>query len=198
MVHMRTIIPLILMITFASPASVLAQSPSATAPATGKPLQTFTLDDGTVLKGHLTGVNDDTYVIETQTIGKINVTASRIVSMTSGNVQHPPSAPSLASRPGLSSGGLTPLAGMNAAQLNLFSDPQLLTQVQELLNDPAIMAVINNPDVMQDLLSQDPLKIQNNAEIQQLLNNPKIQNIINAAGQKWSVPENGPGTPPQH
>lgn len=31
-----------------------------------------------------------------------------------------------------------------------------------------------------------------------MLNNPKIQNIINAAGQKWSAPENGTGTPPQH
>ncbi len=53
-----------------------------------------------------------------------------------------------------------------------------MSLIQELVKDPEIAELMKNPSLMQDALSMDPQKIQNNPEVQKLMQNPTMQEII--------------------
>jgi len=156
------------------------------------PLQTITLKDGTSIKGHLINISGDYYTIENETMGQVKVPAAQVVNISAA-----------------ASGSLTPplqnnVAGamppsLNAAQMNIMQDPQTMSMVQELMQDPEIMELLKNPSIMQDALSMDPNKIQNNPDIQRLMQNPKMQEILRMTAQKMQNENSGnlPSTVPQ-
>lgn len=146
------------------------------APVESASPKVFRLSDGTTLKGTVTGIrsSDDAYLIETDTMGTVAVHPDHIVQMTSAGHVHAP-----AQEPGAS----LPNTLQNAQQL-LLTDPAIQSALQELTNDPEMRQLLEDPAVLQTMMSMDPNAIQSNPKIQKLLQSPAMQKILELSGEK--------------
>lgn len=159
------------------------------------PSKIFELSDGTILKGKLIGLrkDDGAYLIETTDLGTVAVQAENVVRM-----DNPPTAIQIPTTQmpvpqNLSAqlqNGSTKQA-VQQMQSIIVSDPNIMASLQELMADPEIMAIFQDPSLMQDLMSMDPSTIQSNPNIQKLMQNPVMQQIIQKAGQKMTAQGNG-------
>lgn len=163
---------------FLTSATILsAQSPDQTT----ENLKTITLKDGTKIKGKLIGVQDNTYSIETNYFGRINVKDSDVVSISNTDIQ--PASTAHGSVP-------SPVAGqsikghLEALQGQMMADPEFVSSIQELTQDPKFVELLQDPEFVNVIMSQDPQKIQNNPKIQILLQDPKMQKLIQRMSQK--------------
>ncbi len=188
---------------FLSSTVIYAQpAPQQTIPAT-KPLQTITLKDGTILKGHLIKVMNDTYVIQTEHMGDVQVNVGDLANITTGNTPLPSSStPSVSATPMAGNPSGSPMGGMTGPgsqlQQQLLADPEIQADIRELLKDPETMNLFMNGNLMQDALSMDPDKIKNNQNMQQLMQNPKMQDIIQKINQKIGGQNSLPTSPTQN
>lgn len=165
-----------------------------------KPMQTIFLKDGTVIKGKLVGVlNDEYYVIETQHLGSVKVHISDFQGMTTGgqslggtsggsqsSMEAMPSLNQMGANAGISNEQMTQI------QQTLMSDPQMMAEIQKLMDDPEIMRLIQNGDIMAELSTMDPNRIQNNEDILKLMNNPNMQAVVEKVQQKLTPAQPAP------
>jgi|SRR3989338_1105086 len=166
-------------------------------------LQTITLKDGTVLKGHLRAVTGDEYVVETTELGQVRVPVQKISSITTGQTALP-QAPILPDNSGQLPTTLNNLltsqpqltGSMGQAQQTILNDPEMMAEIQTLLSDPEIMNLLQDKSVMQDIMGLNPTTIQNNPNIQTLMQTPKMQNILNKLIQKTGAPSTNASTTP--
>ncbi len=151
---------------------------SIAAPAFAQqPEQTITLKDGTSIKGHLSGITNGSYSINNATMGEIKVPASEVLSITAAGVNPTIALPA-------NSGGKINNETLNSVKTNMMQDPEIMNLIQELLKDPEIAEIIKNPSLLQDALSMDPQKIENNPDMQKLMQNPTMQKILKATAGK--------------
>jgi hypothetical protein len=182
-------------------ASAFAQSNEAASP----PLQTITLKDGSVLKGHLSAVSGDHYTVETANMGEVQVPVAKVSSITTGSqpAGQVPSASGNNQMPVMNN----PLAGqsqfggnVSQAQQQILKDPEIMGEIQTMLTDPDLVKLLQDKSVMQDIMSMDQTKIQNNPNIQALMDNPKMQAILTKlmgkmGGSNGSAPSAQPTAP---
>ena len=188
---------------FISPLGLYAQPTSPQTTSADKTLQTITLKDGTVLKGHLTKVMNDIYVIQTQHMGDVQVHVSDLANITTGN---PPSLPQSStpstSSPVVENPSVNSMSGMlgqgGQLQQQLLADPEIQAGIQELLKDPETMNLFMNGNLMQDAFSMDPNRMKNNQNVQQLMQNPKMQEIIEKVNKKLTGQNVLPNTSTQN
>lgn len=163
---------------------VYAQSSGQQNTVASPQLQTITLKDGTVLKGQLVKIVNDIYVIQTPSVGEVQVKVTDLASISNGGISP---AQNLSATAGNS------LATTNAAerqgqvaqlQQQLLGDPELQSSIQALMKDPAIMDLLTNGNLIQDALSMDPEKAKSNQNIQKLMENPKMQDLMQKINQK--------------
>jgi len=149
---------------------------------TSKPSQTLYLKDGSVVKGQLTGVEGDSYVIQTGNMGTIKVRTTDLQSMTTGS-----SAPA-GNTISTSLSDLQPKPQLSSPQVEqvknqMMADPAIMGLVQELLNDPNVKSALSDPATLSDLFSMDPQRIQNNPAVQKLVDHPKMKEILERLGK---------------
>ena len=137
------------------------------------------LKDGSQLKGEVVAVNNDVYTIQTQNLGAIQIRGTDIVSITTGVIQHQSGA-----GPAKASPALNMQDQAQGLQNQILSDPKLVADLHNLTQDQEIMSIINDPHFLNDILSYDPERIQNNSKFQALINNPQFQQILNKIMQK--------------
>ncbi len=150
-------------------------------PATAKiPVQIISLKDGSLIRGRLIGVENGSYIIQTEHLGEIKLNPDDINNLAT----NAPSSPAAQIKTLQSSTGelVVPQSGstdaLKAVQETLLTDPKLFSLLQELMMDPEVVQIIQNSSLQQDLMTMDAEKIQNNADFQKLLQHPKIQKII--------------------
>ena len=166
--------------------------------------QTITLKDGTVLKGHLSAVSDNDYVISTANLGQVHVAADEILSITSGQPPAGQPSSSVMSAPLASQSTLNNLLSnqpqlmgqVSQTQQQILNDPQVMDEIRTALNDPEILQLLQDKSVMQDVMSFDPNRIQNNSNIQALMQNPKMQDILNLISGKMGGAQPSANSPP--
>ncbi len=146
--------------------------------------QSIKLKDGSVIVGKLKNISNDTYTIETASFGDVAVSAKDVVNISSLEAK-PPMLPQIfgGAAAGDGAAGNTPFSGLNLDQFQpqiqqMMNNPQLLSGVQEMLNDPQLREIFNNPQLMQDIFSMDPQRIRNNPSVQKLVNHPKFQELM--------------------
>jgi len=159
------------------------------------PQQTITLKDGTILKGRLTGVMDNVYMIETKNLGTVPVDISKVSNISAGSstLSSLGSSPAL---PGMGAGGLGGMSGgmgmrsapMQQIQQDILSDPSMMADIQKMMTDPELMALIADGNLMNSIMSMDPAQAQNDPRIQKLMQNPTMQRFIQKVQQKYSAP----------
>ena len=175
-----------------------------------KPVQTILLKDGTVIKGKLIGVlEDEYYVIETPSMGKVKVLISDLQGMSTdgrmpGNSspqaqQMQPSTGNLPSAEQFSKlGAYGGVSGeqMMQMQQSLMNDPEVMAGIQSLMQDPEVMKLIQNGNLLTDLLTMDPSQMQNNENLLKLMGNPNMQALMEKVQQKVHLPESNPNSSP--
>ncbi len=160
------ILPLTLLIVALS-ALVFAQQPS----------QTITLKDGTTLKGQLISVTNGSYTIDSPAVGQVTVSADQISSITSAGASS--ATPNI-----LSADGKLSANTVNSIKTNMLQDPEIMSLMQELVQDPSVVEMLKDPSLMQAALSMDPEQVKNNPQVQKLVQNPTMQKILKIAAQK--------------
>jgi hypothetical protein len=63
-------------------------------------------------------------------------------------------------------------------QEKILSDGEVMNLVNVLQNDPEIQAVLNDPSVLQAILSIDINSLKNNPRFRKLLDNPRMKDIM--------------------
>lgn len=140
------------------------------------PLQTITLKDGTSIKGHLSGVANGSYTVDNATMGQIKIPAEQVISINASEAT--PSSLTISANEKLSG------TAFNGLHSSMMQDPQIMNLIQEMIQDPSVAELLTDPALMQDALTMDPQKIQNNPAVQKLMQNPKMQEILQATAQK--------------
>ena len=139
-------------------------------------VKTITLKDGSVVKGNVLQLTDGVYTLETDNLGKITVPEAEVVSITAESAPAPAAAQD------------TPSASLKSqvqeVQASLLSDPEIMTEIQNIMQDPEIRGVLSDPAFMQAIMSYDPSQIQQNEKTQYLLKNPKFRALMEKMQQK--------------
>lgn len=149
--------------------------------------QVITLKDGSQIKGQLAGIENGVYTVKTPIIGDVHVNAGDVASITNGANAAP--APAAAETQAPAAGTAPNMdAQIAASQQKLMSNPQSMTILKEMMQDPDIMQALQDPALVQAVTSHDYQAVQNNPGVQKLMSNPKMQALLQqlAAQQQQS------------
>ena len=129
------------------------------------------LDDGSVIRAEVVSLQDGKYTLRSQSLGMIQLEASRVESI---------SKPGVPAEPGQDG---TPLAPESLkeraqdAQAQMVNDPEAMAMVAALAADPEFKELTSDPEAMAALQSGDSAKLKNNARFNALMDNPRMQAI---------------------
>lgn len=140
--------------------------------AYASPLRYIELTDGSIVRGEVVGAGNGVYRIRTQSLG--------IVELKESDIRNIGSMPSDgASRRVGNSGG--DAMGREAAtiQRRILDDPALLNSISALKDDPAVLSIMHDPEVMRAIQSGDLNALQNNRKIEQLIESPSVRGVLN-------------------
>ena len=136
----------------------------------------ITLKDGSVIKGNVLQLADGVYTLETDNLGKVNVAESEILSIAAEPAPVPPDTADTAN---------TSLKGqVQEMQTSLLSNPEVMTEIQNIMQDPEIRGVLSDPAFISAIMSYDPKQIQHNEKTQYLLQNPKFRSLMEKVQKK--------------
>ncbi|MBF0470145.1 MAG: hypothetical protein HQL48_02095 [Gammaproteobacteria bacterium] len=134
---------------------------------------TFQLRDGSVISGSIAGYHNGALVIDSKTLGQIQLKQSDIVTMTGAA---PPSTPTQTQPPRHSNSTFT--GAISAVQSQISANPALIQEIQALSTDAEIAALISDPTLLSLLMSGDLAAMERDPRIIRLMANPKIGAII--------------------
>jgi hypothetical protein len=160
------------------------------------------LKDGSRIRGEIISVENDLYRIESDSMGTILLGSNQIQSILSG--EESGSSPAEGSLSRAAEGSLSRVAegslsraaegslsraaeGSQSAegsssqiqriQSSMMSNPGVMSSIFELQNDPAMQAVLADPEVMQAIQSFDLEALARNPKIKALMNDPRLKRI---------------------
>ena len=176
--------------------TTFAEENTASGPLLGTPLQFFHLNDGSTIKGKLSGVQGDHYLVESTSMGNISIRADNVLRIDSAPTSAMNTLPSGGNfsqgmeQAGAGENGPMPLIsspqareGVAQLQQKMMSDPSLMNDVKNLAQDPSFLAIMNDPELMKAIMSMDVEKIRLNPKAMELMNNPKMQELMQKTGQ---------------
>ena len=137
--------------------------------------QVITLKDGSQIKGELVSVAGGIYTVRTPNIGEIKINSSQVVSISNGAAVAPPPY-AYPPQQAASDDGLN--QKIQSAQSILMNSPEMMAQLQVMMQDPEMMTLLSDPSVTQAVMAHDVKAIQNNPKAQALMNNPKMKALM--------------------
>lgn len=135
------------------------------------------LSDGSLIAGELVGIDNGQYRIRSATLGEMSVPESAIRSIQPSGSGGTPVAKQTA--PGISAYG----AEIASVQQQLANNPGLMGQITALQNDPAIQAVLADPELTRLILAGDLERLRADPRIQRLMEHPGIQGVVGQMGR---------------
>jgi len=147
--------PLYLSVTFCLFALFILCTPAADAGNS----QVFVLSDGSVIQGEILSLNEGVYTIKTDTLGTIEIEASKIKAIQSQHIQ------SINNEE------------FQRLQQQIMRNPEVMSMILALQDDPEIQEVLQDPVIMNAINSGDIESLLSNQKILNLLNHPKVQDI---------------------
>jgi len=155
---------LALMMVLAIPHLALAEAP-----------RIIELNDGSRITGSILGYNAGVYTIESASLGRLQLRDEQIRSIrspTSSSSSEPAGTLGSLSQNRATQGQLMQI------QNRILANPEVLMLVMSLQQDPEVIALLNDPQVMQAILSGQADTLQDHPKIRQMENNPTIQKIM--------------------
>jgi len=128
------------------------------------------LVDGTVINGDLLSMSNGRYVVQSTTLGRIELPQSSIRAI----------EPVI----GKSGSGGGNNVDFHAIQQQITASPELMQLVTALMSDPQIQTAIKDPEFMRLILSGDVTALKDDPRMLKLMGNPSIQAIIGKMQQR--------------
>lgn len=144
----------------------------------------ISLKDGSVIKGQVVSMADDVYTINTENLGTIYIGQDQVVSITSTPFANPATPTANVNSINIGGLGASGLGGqqvpdnMKKLQMDIMSNPQIMNDIQSLMNNEEIMQVISDENFMNDVMTFDPSKVENSEQMQKLMGNPEMKKLI--------------------
>ncbi|WP_455212566.1 hypothetical protein [Kaarinaea lacus] len=123
------------------------------------------LKDGSVITGTVRSFDGDTYIIESDSLGAISLSNSKIHAIRSAGSTNAGQSMSPSELMGI--------------QQQLMNDAEIMDLIKALQTDPQIQAILNDPQLLQSITEGDVQALMNNAKFKTLIDHPKIQEISN-------------------
>jgi hypothetical protein len=133
---------------------------------------TLVLKDGTVIHGEIKTLQDDVYTVETDSLGTLRVQKQNVRTIDHGDdstIASPPDGSSLKE------------AELQAMQLRMVQNPNLLSMILALQNDSEVQAILADPEISSALAAGDFAALMGHPKIIALTNNSKVREIIDEA-----------------
>ena len=131
------------------------------------------LTDGSVISGQIISMKNGVYTVVSPTLGQLKVKQSEILSIRSGTasyriMQASPQTPN----------GAQSAETLADIQNRIMAQPETLSLVMSLQQDPEVMAILSDPAIMQAIATRDMESLRNNPKIRQLESNETIRKIL--------------------
>ncbi len=128
--------------------------------------QEIELKDGSIIAGEIISLSNGLYTIESNSLGNLKIKKSKIRTIRSKSRR---------------SGKSSPLPVVNntvqALQDTIMSQPDLMTMIMALQNDPDIRMALQDSKVMNAVMSGNINALMDNPAFQRILENPRVQAI---------------------
>ncbi len=157
--------------------------------------RTVELQDGTVLQAEIVSVQDEVYTLKTEHLGTIQVKAEDIRNIqfsehdTTASPEKPTKPAAVKASPAATK-SVTPSATANASenanhketvqtlQASMMEDQDIFNLILSLQEDPAMQAVLSDPELMNAINSLDISALMSNQKFQKLFQHPTVRAII--------------------
>lgn len=145
------------------------------------------LKDGSTVRGEILAYADNVYTVRSA-LGTLQISDQEIIEITT------PQAPST---PGQTPSADPVTADVLDAQIaqaqgQLMQDQDFVSDVKKLAEDPQVMQLLSQPDILRAVASRDVQTLESSPAFKDLMNNPKILDLIQAAGQRMAPPSPSP------
>lgn len=146
-------------------------------PLYAQSVKTITLNDGSVIQGKIIALEQGLYTIETSHLGQIKVQDKDIQSITSTPITPAPET------------ALNAPFKQQAEQVQgqILTDPSLMQDISGILENKEIMSILSDQKFLDDVLSQDPQRLEKNEKLDQLIENPQMKALLEKVNQKIST-----------
>ena len=136
------------------------------------------LSDGSQISGVIVDYGNGTYTIQSEALGILELRDEQIRSI------HSPSQMSEQTESlNLGSPDRATLSQLEHIQNRVLAEPGVLALVMSLQQDPEVIAILNDPQIMQAIMSGQITTLQNHPKFHQLEANPTIQEIMRMLNQ---------------
>lgn len=147
-------------------------------------LRLITLKDGSTIKGSILSMQQGSYKIKTKNLGTLRIQDTDIISIQDTDIQtQPASTPGIKTLRDMNVSGksmneLQNMPMVKNIQAKMLSDPQMMSDLQELMKDEEFVRIVTDPQFMQSLISGDPNELGNNPRFKYLMSHPDMIRII--------------------
>lgn len=136
----------------------------------------ITLSDGTRISGKVSSYNNGIYTIQTENLGELKIKDSSVVNIGSGGSTATTDQTSNPNTMGMGSQDMKSTVAQ--MQASMMQDPAMMQEIMKLVEDPEIMALLQDQNFVNDIMSYDPNRIQSNPKVQRLMNNPRMRQMM--------------------
>lgn len=132
-------------------------------------VQDIELSDGSVVRAEVVSMDNGTYVLQSQTLGRIEMPAARISSISSGKAPQQAHAVSPTS------------AQIDGIRKSIINDPEAMNKIQSLQGDPVVKNILNDADTMRAISAGDLTALMNDPKVKALMQHSTVQELTQGA-----------------
>jgi len=132
-------------------------------------LQDIELSDGSIVRAEVVSMDNGTYVLRSETLGRIEMPAAKISSISSGKV-------------GQQSNTVSPTTvQIDGIRKSIINDPEAMNKIQSLQGDPVVQNILNDADTMRAISAGDLGTLMNDPKIKALMQHSTVQELTQGA-----------------
>ncbi len=150
----------------------------------------FGLKDGSVISGELVSYGQGVYTVKSSVLGIIKIPESKVDFMRSGSApaeqkRREPASAATANRGQVKTvqepppaANMDAEADLRAMQGKILGDKAMMSKITAIQNDPEIQEILQDPALMQAINSGDIGALMANPKVVKLLQNPSMQDAL--------------------
>jgi len=136
-------------------------------------IRNIELTDGSVVSGEIISFSNGIYTVKTESLGVLNISSDRILSITSKSSQ-----PHTEAEHGDNSQYNRKYdSKVGDLQQQMLNNPALLQLIMSLQDNPEFKQALQDPAIQEAIKTGDISKLTSSPIINQILNNPTVQEI---------------------
>ncbi len=132
-------------------------------------LQDIELSDGSIVRAEVVSMDNETYVLRSETLGRIEMPAVKISSISSGKATPQSNAISPST------------VQIDGIRKSIINDPEAMNKIQSLQNDPVVQNILIDADTMRAISAGDLGTLMNDPKIKALMQHSTVQELTQDA-----------------